>query len=114
VGAIRRGDMKRVKKEKWPKHKMGKFYGYEENEDGSIIIAPGLADIMEKAIENEEAIRAAADIFNRLTVDLLKGVNQRKKEFWEKIFDEYGLERNPNYTYIHATRTVKLKEAEAK
>ena len=32
----RRGDMKRDKKEKWPKHKMGKFYGYEENEDGSM------------------------------------------------------------------------------
>ena len=107
--------MKRVKKEKWPKHKMGKFYGYEENEDGSIVIAPGLAEIMEKAVEIEEAIKAAAaDMFNRLVAELLKGVNQRKKEFWERIFDEYGLERGPNYTYIHATRTVKVKEAEPK
>jgi len=115
VGTIRRGDMKRVKKEKWPKHKMGKFYGYEENEDGSIVIAPALADIMEKAIENEEAIRAAADIFNiRLTVDLLKGVNQRKKEFWERVCDEYGLDRGrTDYTYVHGSRTVKVKALEA-
>ncbi len=106
--------MKREKKEKWPKHKMGKFYGYDENEDGSIIVAPGLAEIMEKAIENEEAIKTAADVFNRLAIDLLKGVNQRKREFWERVFDEYGLDKDVNYTYLHGSRTVKVKDEVSK
>jgi len=106
--------MKKSKKEVWPKHKMGKFYGYDENEDGSIVIAPGLADIIERAVENEEAIQAAADIFNRLTVDLLRGINQRKKEFWDRVCDEYGLDRGrTDYTYVHGSRTVKVKEREA-
>lgn len=108
--------MKRPKLEKWPKHKMGKFYGYEENEDGSIKIAPALVDMIERVQEEEEAINVMYDTFNRLFIKLVKDAQRKRREFWDRVMDEYGLEGPYQYNFREETisRRQKPDDTEAK
>lgn len=98
------------KADKWPKHKMGVTYGYEEYEDGSIEIAPALADIIDSVKDQEDSIKSACEIFNTLIINLMKDVNRKKQEFWEKIRDEYGLDLTSHYVYNHGSRRVSVRK----
>ncbi|MDQ3748025.1 MAG: hypothetical protein M3367_03255 [Acidobacteriota bacterium] len=95
------------KKPKYPIHKMGKHWGYEEFEDGSIIPAPLYTDNFDRALESEDALREMMDIFVERMHKLFNPIFAAKKHFWDSLRDDYGLDpENFEFTYDRKTKKV--------
>jgi len=99
-----------MKKERWPKHKMGKNYGYEEYEDGRIQIAGVMSDILEKALDEQRALNAFVAAVNAHLIASFKTIEKEKKRFWDKVREEYGLKGE--FTYRDGILTPIKEEKE--
>ena len=98
---------KSVKKIKYPIHKMGKTYGYEEFEDGSIEIAPCLADKIDKIMIREAAVAQLLKSITQQCNELLIPIEKERVEFWDELKAEYGLDlAGAVFTYDRRDRKV--------
>ena len=89
--------MKRKKtKEKeavrYPVHKMGKFYGYDEYEDGSIELAPALYEIIDNALIAKQSINSILKAVTSHLQEMQIPVEKSIQNFWDKVRDEYGID----------------------
>lgn len=99
--------MPRTKKPKWPQHKMGKYYGYEEYEDGSIKPAPGLYDQMDEALALDRVTNHMIRQIVEQCHELYKPTAQMRERFWKKLQEEYDLDmENFTWSYNPSTHVV--------
>ena len=102
--------MGKGKKIKYPVHKMGKSYGCEEFEDGSIKIAPALAQIIDNLQNREAAIKRILSAVTNECSEIMVEIVKESNNFWEKIAHEYGFDReNKAYVYNRTESIVRLK-----
>ena len=88
------------KKITYPIHKMGENYGYEEFEDGSIQIAPALAQIMDNLQTREAAIHRILSFVTRECNEAMTQIMEESRKFWDMVEKEYGFDvENKIYAY---------------
>ncbi len=98
---------KPTKKVKYPIHKMGKHYGYEEFEDGSIQIAPSLSQIIDNLQNREEAIRRILNFVTRECNEAMAQIVEESKKFWDTVEREYELDvENKIYSYYRRDKKI--------
>ena len=96
-----------MKKDKWPKHKQGKYCGYELFEDGSIQIARMYADKMTKILSAELALDILLRAVTKQCHELLIPLSIDKKDFWESVKEDYGLDFEIyEYSYTTTNHTI--------
>ena len=102
-----------MKKVKWPIHKSGKNCGYDEFEDGSIGIAPMYARKIQDALESEKALDDLLAAVTKQCHALFIPITRSKKEFWDDVVNDYGLDLNQfDYSYdTRSNRITKTKKA---
>lgn len=98
----------RKKKIKYPVHKMGKYCGYDEYEDGSFKPAPMYTDRIDEAMENEASLHAFIKSFTEQMYKLFQPIHKEHKRFWESIRNDYGIdEENFDYSYDGTTKIIR-------
>ena len=98
------------KKEKHPIHKMGKYCGYQENKDGSIIIAPSHSDKWEPIQYRKTAIDELLKSITKHCVKLGESISRDEHDFWKSVKEDYGLDYEKYiYSYNPTTETISRK-----
>ena len=101
------------KKQLYPIHKMGKYCGYEEYEDGSIKVAPSHSDKMFEIMLREQALDSFVASVTLHCQKLLVPIQTDKRKFWESLAEDYSLDFSKyNYFYYSATNRVKRESKE--
>ncbi len=99
------------KKITYPIHKMGKYYGYEEYEDGSIKIAPQYSQQIDDSLLKKTSINEILKSVTEQCSKLLISVIKEQTHFWDSIKEDYGLDYEKyQYFYDGCTKTIKRKE----
>jgi hypothetical protein len=94
-------------KARWPQHKMGKFCGYEEYEDGSIRIADTHVEKMVVANNERHGLNLFVEAINNHLAKQYARVAALEKDFWDGIRDDYGLgDEEWGLTYTHHNRRI--------
>lgn len=99
--------MTKPKKIKYPIHKMGKNYGYEEFEDGSIEIAPALAQIMDSLQARESAVNRLLKVITKECTEALTQIAEEQRKFWASVEQECNLDVE-NKIYFYNQRGNKI------
>ena len=107
--------MSNKRKPSYPIHKNGKHCGYEEFEDGSIEVARAHSEKMATLNHAEAAVHSMLDAITRQCHALLNPIEAGKREFWDSLKDDYGLDFDKyDYSYNGNKRVVSRKEKEQK
>jgi len=93
-----------MKKDKWPKYKQGKFYGYKEFEDGTIQIAPLYADKMRIMFDSRMAIDKLLQSITNYCHNLLVPLVKEERDVWDSITEDYELD-HIKYSYKYNAKT---------
>lgn len=99
--------MAKKKVETWPKHKMGKHCGYEENEDGSIQVAPSHSNEFERIHAEQQALDEFLASIARVSQPMAKAIAEARKRWWKDMAEDYELKLEDGYEYSWSTRTVR-------
>lgn len=84
--------MTKAKKVVYPVHKHGKYSSFDEFEDGSFRPAPMYLDCINGAVDEIAAIDATLASVTRECNRLMLAATNAKRNFWEKIADDYGID----------------------
>ena len=102
------------KKVSYPIHKMGKFCGYDEYEDGSIKIAPSHAQKMDNAMVQEAAIQELIQYTMAACQKLMVPIKEAQIQFWKDVAEDYSLDRTKyQYFYEPDSETIRREPKEA-
>lgn len=78
-------------------HKYGKNCGYDVLPDGRIEVAPLYKDEFD-ILQNEElAVKMLLDSMTNSCHTIMKSITARRKIWWDKVRDDYGLGKNLSY-----------------
>lgn len=75
-------------------HRMGKHCGYTETSDGMIVPAPMYREQLDRISHQISGINDMLKMVSSTAADMLTEVNRQKKELWDRITDDYGLNRD--------------------
>jgi hypothetical protein len=99
------------KKPAYPIHKMGKFCGYDEYEDGSIKIAPSHSDRFDASMNQEEALISLIKSVTEQCHKIAIAIATEKRRFWDATTEDYSLDSEKfDYTYNYETKRIYKKE----
>ena len=99
------------KKLSYPIHKMGKNYGYDEYEDGSIKIAPLYSEQMDNIVMQEAAIDALLQSLTKQCHQLMMSLIKAKRHFWDSLERDYSLDGDKyDWSYNPCSQILSRKE----
>lgn len=90
--------------------KQGKTTEYTLNEDGSILINEEYSKLFEEERIKKIAVEDAMEIALQVSAGLLEERIRTGKKLWEKIFEDYGLDKARDYSYTPATKSIYVKK----
>jgi len=100
---------KREKKIVYPIHKMGKYCGYDEHEDGSIVIAPQYVQRFSVITTQERSVDRLLKAVTEQCHNLLVPIIKEKERFWSDVIEDYGFDAD-KYIYTYNDGTITRKE----
>jgi len=95
-----------MKKVKYPIHKMGKIYGYDLHEDGSISIARIYSEKIDNVHIKELAIEKTLKVVTVQCQELLNITQKEASDFWRQIQDDYELDTKFIWKYHYETKRL--------
>ena len=98
---------KQPRKPSYPIHKMGKYCGYDEYENGSIRIARTHSEVMARAMAQHSAVEELLKMVTRCSTELLTTIVETKQKFWDDLQNDYGIDMNDkNWSYSFYNKRV--------
>lgn len=85
------------KKERFPKHMMGKSCGYDLLEDGGIVMAPGYAEQYAALDDERRGVEALLQAVQNHCASLLTNISARRRGLFARMSDDYGLDNEAGY-----------------
>lgn len=98
---------KRKSPDENPNHRMGKRCGYSQEGDGTIIPAPMYADELARISNQVNGINDMLKMVSSTASDMLAEVDRRRKELWDRICDDYNLNRETHDIFYNG-HAIKL------
>lgn len=105
--------MKEKRKEQFPKHMAGKNCGYHLLEDGGVVMAPTYVQQYQAIFDERHGVEALLEAVQNHCSKLLADIGRRKRGLWDRIADDYGLDKHGDWI-IEQDAILRLRPKAAK
>lgn len=95
------------------RHNGEHIWGYEVFGDGRIQLSPGFADQFRRVLDREAGVRHMQENITRFVADELTRLSKERREWWDHLTDDAGIDRNKKYVFDARTGSVMPEEEEA-
>jgi hypothetical protein len=92
---------------KFPIHKMGQHCGYDELENGDIVIAPTYADQLDRLSAQQNGIDTMLRAVAKFAAEASAQISNQRRQVWVELSKDYGLTTGDSYEFSPNTRVVR-------